>query len=302
MRRLLYLAILTLLCLVIVGPLSFFSLRFLSAESQEGGRSVMRITENTTLHVYNDGTMETVGGGVEYIPLNQGAADPESAVKNPEVAENIPVTRVKTADVEPDGGVQPLEEAAFVTITYIARGTLSMAPDGTWITHDGGQVEFIRIPRSEYEALANAAPTEPEVVEVEIVPAGADIDNSNANAVTQGGGCTNYQAISYFTRGSNLKRTIDYCVNSAANEIVKRYRLKNIGSADSSILDEVLFTRTCPPGGMTTVVWTSTGGPWVIAPNATLEFTPWVELSTGTGQGGVYENWLSVADTQSCFG
>lgn len=154
--------------------------------------------------------------------------------------------------------------------------------------------------RAEYEELADSAPTDPETVAVEIVP--VEPNNNGMNTVALNSGCTDYQAISYFTRGSSLKRTIDYCVNSSQNEIVKQYRLKNIGSVDSAILNKVPLTNTCPPGGVATVVWESTGGPWIIAPNGTLAFSPWVELSTGSGQGGVYEDWLYETDTQSCFG
>lgn len=301
MRRSFKLAIVTFLCLVIVGLLPFAS-RQLSAKDQDNGRRVMRITENTTLHVFNDGSMETVGGnGVEYIPLNADTAGSEPTVGDIGAVEEIPVTRVKTTgDGLEETALLTAAEDNFVTITYIASGTLAIAPDGTWLTEDGGRVEFIRMPRSEYEELANAAPTEPETVAVEIVLVEPNNDNTNTTAL--GSSCTDYQAISYFTRGSSLKRTIDYCVNSSQNEIVKQYRLKNIGSVDSAILNKGLLARTCPPGGVTTVVWESTGGPWIIAPNATLSFAPWVELTTGSGQGGAYEDWLHETDTQSCFG
>lgn len=295
------LVIVAFLCLVIVSLLPFVS-RQLSAEGQDNGRSVMRITEDTTLHVFNDGSMETTGGsGVEFIPLHMDAAGFEPAVGDTGAVEEIPVTRIKTTgnSLEEATHLTAAEED-FVTITYIASGTLSIAPDGTWLTEDGGRVEFIRMSRAEYEALADAAPTEPETVAVEIVP--IEPNESGTNEAALGSGCTDYQAISYFTRGSSLKRTIDYCVNSSQNEIVKQYRLKNIGSVDSAILYKVLLARTCPPGGVTTVVWESTGGPWIIAPNATLSFAPWVELNTGSGQGGVYEDWLYETDTQSCFG
>jgi hypothetical protein len=284
-----------------IALLPFASRHILSAEGQDPSGSVVRITENTTLHVFNNGSMETAGGsGVEFIPFNAGTADTQSIIESLETVEDIPVTRVKTENVAQDEENQPPAEDDFITIAYIARGTLLIAPDGTWTTEDGGQVEFIRMPRSEYEAMAQAAPTESEVIEAEIVPAA--VDSNDENAVPLSSSCTDYQAISYFTRGSSLKRTIDYCVNSSQNEIVKRYRLKNIGSVDSDILAKVLLTRTCPPGGITTVVWESTGGPWIIAPNATLEFTPWVELTSGSGKGGVYEDWLNHTDTESCFG
>ena len=303
MSRSFKLIIVTLLCFALVSLFPHVS-RQLSAQDKNNSDSVMRITENTTLHVFNDGSMETVGGsGVEFIPmpLNADTADPDSAVGDGDTAEEIPITQIKTTvnSLEEVSQLTAIEED-FVMITYIASGTLSIAPDGKWLTEDGGRVEFIRMPRSEYEALADAAPAEPETVMIEIVPIEPNINNSNEVAL--GSGCTDYQAVAYFIRGSSLKRTIDYCVNSSQNEIVKQYRLKNIGSADSAILNKVLLTRTCPPGGVATVAWESTGGPWVIAPNATLSFAPWVELTTGSGQGGVYEDWLYETDTQSCFG
>ena len=119
MRRSFKLVIVMFLCLAIVSLLPF-ALRQLSAEEQNNGRSVMRITENTTLHVFNEGSMETVGGsGVEYIPLNADTDGSEPAVEYTETIEEIPVTRVKTTS---DG----LEETAqftaaeddFVTITW----------------------------------------------------------------------------------------------------------------------------------------------------------------------------------------
>lgn len=301
MSRLFKLATVAFLCLTIVNLFPFVS-RQLSAEDQDNDRSVMRITENTTLHVFNDGSMETAGdSGVEFIPLNTDTTGSKSAVDDTGTFEEIPVTRVKTTGSSLKETAQPTAaEDGFVTITYIASGTLSIAPDGTWLTDDGGRVEFIRMSRAEYEALADAAPTEPETVAVEIVS--VEPDNNGTNAAVLGSGCTDYQAISYFTRGSSLKRTIDYCVNSSQNEIVKQYRLKNIGSVDSAILNKVLLAHKCPPGGVTTVAWESTSGPWIIAPNATLNFAPWVELNTGSGEGGVTEDWLYGTDIQSCFG
>ncbi|MEZ4517130.1 MAG: hypothetical protein R3C44_09940 [Chloroflexota bacterium] len=289
------------LCLALIS-LFPFAIRQVSVEGRDNGGSVMRITEDTTLHVFNDGRMETVGGsGVEFVSLNTDMTAYEPAPRSMGSVEDIPVTIVKTAD----GSLReepPLsaEEGDFVTITYITGGTLSITSDGTWLTEDGGRIEFIRMSRAAYEAQTGTVRTELETIPVEIAP--VEGNNNGLDVSTLSNGCTDYQAISYFTRGSSLRRIIDYCVNSTQNEIVKQYRLKNLGSVDSTILNKVLLTRVCPPGGVTTVVWESSGGPWMIAPGATLAFTPWVELPTGSGQGGVYESWLNETDTQSCFG
>lgn len=126
------LAIVTFLCLAFAALLPFVS-RQLSAEGQDNGRSVMRITEDTTLHVFNDGSMKTAGGsGVEFIPLHTDAAGFESAIGDTGAVEEIPVTRIKTTGNSLEEATQlTAAEEDFVTITYIASGTLSIAPDGT---------------------------------------------------------------------------------------------------------------------------------------------------------------------------